>query len=210
MHRSIFQPFRTIAALAVAVGAIACADRADPTGLADLAADAGNRKSDSASCDLSISGRIFRYAGVSDSAGDTLGVRQPLPGARIEVAFLRGLPSDTVPRDSVPRDSVPRDSVPRDSVPRDSVPRDSVPGGDTLTLRGSFAAAQRDTSRGPAPKPTATAVARGDGSYAIDGLCAGYYRITIHEPGTGRSIFLDVALRRDMANANWTFAPLRR
>lgn len=208
MHRSIFQPFRTLAALAIAVGAIACADRTEPTGPAALDVDgAGDTRADSNACDLTVSGRIYRWSGVSDSASDTLGIPVPLPGTRIEFYFVAPLPRDSVPGDSVPRDSVPRDSVPRDSMPRDSI-------GDSLSLRGLFvrAAAAPDSARGGQKpvRPTATATSRGDGSYTVRGLCPGIYRYEIHEPGTMRYSFNYVVVAGDITDLNAVLSPLRR
>ena len=215
MHRNIFQPLRTLAALGIAVGAIACADRAGPTGLAELAADASNRKADSASCDLSVSGTIWRYSGAGDSASDTLGRLVPLPGARVEFYWVAPLPRDSVPRDSVPRDSVPRDSVPRDSVPRDSVPRDSG-FARALSIRAAAGDSGRggngggvDTTRGPARQPDAKGSSRGNGTYSVDGLCPGVYRVEVHEPGTRRSISTWIIVRGDIRHLNFAFPPRR-
>lgn len=211
MQRKPITPLRTLAAAAVAVAAIACADFSGPTTPATLQADA---RADSASCDITVSGTIWRFSG-SGSGGDTLGRLVPLPGAHVRFYFLAPLPQDSVPHDSVPRDSVPRDSVPRDSVPRDSTP------GDTLFLRALAvrgAAAPDtmhgggrgpDTTRGPAQQPTAKATSKGDGTYSVEGLCPGTYRVEIDEPGTKRSISTWLIVRNDIPYLNFAFPPKR-
>jgi hypothetical protein len=202
MIRNPMQPLRTLAATALAVVAIACADRAGPTALASI--NAGDKKADSTKCDLTLKGTIRRYAGAGDSASDTLGRRVPLKGARIELYYAGPLPVDSVPRDSVPRDSVPRDSVPRDSVPRDSSHNDS------LHLRGLAVrgAAAADSSQAPL-QPAAKATSGNDGTYTLKHVCPGIYRVQIYEPGTGRSLFTFIIVRGDMTGLDWTFPPAR-
>lgn len=221
MQRKLIPSLRVLAAAAAVVTIIACADAADPTSPSTLQNEAGAR-ADSASCDITVSGMIWRYAGRGDSASDTLGRLVPLPGARVEFYFVAPLPQDSVPRDSVPRDSVPRDSVPRDSVPRDSVPRDSTRN-DTLfarafamssaaapdTGRGSGNGGGVDTTRGPARQPDAKGTSRGNGSYSVDGLCPGVYRVVVNEPGTQRSISTWIIVRDDIPYLNFAFPPRR-
>ena len=219
MNRNRLQPLRTIgAAFAVAI-AIACADMSGPGESASLGLNA-RTGDDSAACDITVSGTIWRFSGTGDSASDTLGRLVPLPGARVEFFFIAPLPQDTIPRDSVPRDSVPRDSVPRDSVPRDSVPRDSIPrdsiGHDSTSLwaraiRGSVAdsAPGRDTTHRPPARPDGSATSRGNGTYSVTGLCPGIYRVEVREPGTGRTITTWIVVRNDIPFLNFAFPPKR-
>ena len=211
MQRKPIPSFRTLATAAAAVTVIACADFTGPTTPgATLQADA---RADSASCDITVSGTIWRFAGSGGSPGDTLGRLVPLPGARVEFYYLAPLPQDSVPRDSVPRDSVPRDSVPRDSVPRDSTPYDTL-FARTLAIHASVADTSHggrgpDTTRGPAQQPDAKGTSRGDGTYSVDGLCPGIYRVVVEEPGTKRMISTWIIVRADIPYLNFAFPPRR-
>ena len=219
MQRKPIQPPPRLRVLAVAAAtaiAIACAETTAPRDPAALGLDA-NKRDDSSACNLTVSGTVWRFAAI-DTTRDTLGRRDPLPGARVELYFVAPLPPDTVPRDSVPRDSVPRDSVPRDSVPRDSVPRDSVPNDTMLYARaalGSVAAsgvsaAAADSGRGGRPsQPDAKGTTRGDGTYSIRGVCPGVYRVDVHEPGTNRTVTQWVIIRYDTPYLNFGFPPKR-
>ena len=197
-------PLRTLAVAAAAAIAIACADMTAPQRPATLGLDAKARD-DSGACDLTVTGHVWRFAGVSDSSRDTLGRLLPLPGARVELYFVAPLPPDTVPNDSVPRDSVPRESVPRDSVPNDTM----------LYARAALAApgvraAVADSGRGgPATQPDAKGTARGDGAYTIRGVCPGLYRVVVREPGGDRTITTFVIIRHDTPYLNFAFPPKR-
>lgn len=204
MQRNPIPQLRTLALAAAAIAAVACADLTGPRGPAQNLAAKGK---DSASCDLTVSGTVTRFAGRGDSASDTLGRRVPLPGAHISLFFVGPIPPDTVPRDSVPRDSVPRDSVRRDSVPHDTMLYARA-----LSVRGSAT----DTSHGGGnggngghATPAASGASRGDGSFTLRGLCPGIYRVEVSEPGTSRSIATFIFVRGNVSNLNLVFPPSR-
>jgi hypothetical protein len=204
MNRNRLQPLRTIGAAFAVATAIACADLSGPGQTASLGLNA-RTGDDSAACDISVSGTIWRFSGTGDSASDTLGRLVPLPGARVDFFLIAPLPQDTIPRDSVPRDSVPRDSIPRDSAGGDSTSLwarairasvvDSVPG--------------RDTTHRPPARPDGSATSRGNGTYAVTGLCPGIYRVEVREPGTRRTITTWIVVRNDIPFLNFAFPPKR-
>jgi hypothetical protein len=208
MYRKHIPSLRTLAGVAIAVTAIACADRAAPTALADLRAGGATAR-DSARCDLVVSGRLLRFTGV-DSTRDTIRPRLvPVPGGKVELYRIAPLPRDSVPRDTIPRDTIPRDTIPRDSVGGDSL------GLRGLVLRGSRADTAggpgRDTTRGPARQPDYQATTRGDGSFSIEGVCPGIYHIVYSEPGAnGVSTTNVIVIRGDVRNITATLPPRRR
>ena len=204
MQRTLIPQLRTIALVAVAAAAVACADMSGPAGPASLNLAAKNGDSSSSgACDITLSGTVSRFAGTTDTSSDTLGHLVPLPGARLEFYRIGPLPQDTFPHDSVPRDSVPRDSVPRDSTPGDTMLFARA----ALMAHGVSAAAA-DTSHGGQPvQPDGRATSRGDGTYSVSGLCPGVYRVIIHEPGTNRSSTTWFIVRADIPYLNFAFPP---
>lgn len=196
MQRNFITSFRTLAAAAVAVVAIACSDQGTPTEALGLR-DRQGAGDDSAQCDYALSGTIFRYTG-GGTAGDTLGGTAPVAGARVRVYFVGPIPGDSVPNDTTPNDTIPNDTIPNDSTPNDST---------GLRLAGLRFAAHADTSHGggQSQDPVATVNTGGDGTYVVDGLCNGIYRVEVTLPGSTRSSGWNIVWIKDQDRPQFNF-----
>lgn len=186
MQRNFITSFRTLAAAAVAVVAIACADQGTPTEAPSLR-DTQGAGDDSAECDYALSGTIFRFAG-GGTAGDSASGTTTVAGARVRLYYVGAVPGDSVPGDSVPNDSTPNDST-------------------ALRLAGLRFAAHADTSHGggQSQDPVATVNTGGDGTYGFDGLCNGIYRVEVTLPGSSRPNGWNIVWIKDQDRSQFNF-----
>lgn len=191
MQRNIFTSLRTLAAAMVAVAAIACADQESPTEALSLR-DKQGAGDDSAQCDYALSGTIFRYTG-GGTAGDTIGGTAAVAGARVRVYYVGAIPGDSVPNDTISNDTIPNDSTPDDST--------------ALRLASLRFAAHADTSHGggQSQDPVATVNTGGDGTYVVDGLCNGIYRVEVTLPGRSQSSGWNIVWIKDQDRPQFNF-----